>query len=106
MAGSFFKRFRLVYRRSSNLLKCVVAVTIVLCIVTLATLAYKTADAKDQADALRKEAALLEEEQQQLNQQIALLGSAQSTVRIAMEQLGLVEPGTIIFEPVFPTDPE
>lgn len=106
MAKSIFGRFRLVYRRSSNVLKLVVLVTIVLCTVTLTALAIKTSDAKSEAQALRKEAAHLEADNQLVKEKISLLGTVQSTIRIAMEQLGLVEPDSIIFEPVFPTDPE
>lgn len=106
MAGITFRRFRLVYRRSSTLLKCVVLGTILVCLVTLITIAVKTSQKDQKAEELAEKAALLEQENQAIEERIALLGSIESTVRIAMEELGLILPDSIIFEPVVPTDPE
>ena len=106
MAGITFRRFRLVYRRSSTLLKCVVLGTILVCLVTLITIAVKTSQKDQKAEELAEKAALLEQENQAIEERIALLSSIESTVRIAMEELGLILPDSIIFEPVVPTDPE
>ena len=106
MGGKILGRFRLVYRRSSNLVKCVVLVTIVLCMVTLVTLGIVTAREKDRTEALRKQAALLEQENQELRDKIDWLGTAQGMIRYAFEELGLVDPDTIVFEPVETTEPE
>lgn len=106
MAGISFRRFRLIYRRSSTLLKCVVLGTILVCTVTLTTIAIKTAQKNREAEALARQAAVLEQENQAVENKIALLGTVESTIRIAMEELGLILPDSIIFEPVEPTDPE
>ena len=106
MSGISFRRFRLIYRRSSTLLKCVVLGTIVVCIITLTTIAIKTAQQNREAEALARQAAALEQENQAVEDKIALLGTVESTIRIAMEELGLILPDSIIFEPVVPTDPE
>ena len=106
MAGITFRRFRLIYRRSSTLLKCVVLGTILVCLVTLVTIAVKTSQKNQEAEALAEKAALLEQENRTIEEQIALFGTVESTIRIAMEELGLILPDSIIFEPVVPTDPE
>ena len=106
MAGKILGRFRLVYRRSSNLVKCVVLVTIVLCMVTLITLGIFTAREKARTEELRRKAALLEQENQALRDKIAQLGTGEGMLRYAFEELGLVSPDTVIFEPVEATDPE
>ena len=73
---------------------------------TLITIAVKTSQKDQKAEELAEKAALLEQENQAIEERIALLGSIESTVRIAMEELGLILPDSIIFEPVVPTDPE
>ena len=106
MTGKFFKRFRFVYRRSSNLVKCVVLATIVLCMVTLITLGIFTAKERQREEQLRKQAALMEEENQALRDKIQQIGTPQGLIRYALEELGLVDPDTIIFDSVEQTDPE
>ena len=99
-------RFRLVYRRSPALLKLAVLVLLVLSIVTLLALRIALLQTDAQYDQLRQHAAQLEQENQQLEQNIAELGTVQSVKRIAMEELGLVDPDTTFFQPVDSTDPE
>lgn len=93
-------RIRLVYRRSSPLLKCVVLAAIVLCTGALLILRSSIRDLKQTTDDLRAEAAALEQENKKLEKSIAELGTIQSIKRIAGEELGLVDPDTIFFEPV------
>lgn len=95
-----FSRIRLVYRRSSPLLKCVVLVTIVLSTAALLTLSVSIRQTRQQAENLRAQAAQLEEENQQLEQSIAELGTVESIKRIALEELDLVDPDTEFFYPV------
>ena len=95
-----FRRIRLVYRKSSPLLKCVVLATIVLCTVALVTLSITIRNTRRETDALRAQAAQLEEENQLLQQHIAELGTIQSIKRIATEELGLVDPDAEFFYPV------
>lgn len=95
-----FSRIRLVYRRSSPLLKCVVLAAIVLSTAALLTLHFTIRQTRQQTEALRSEAALLEQENQQLQQNIAQIGTMQSIKRIAMEELDLVDPDAEFFYPV------
>ena len=95
----FLSRIRLVYKRSSTLLKCAVLAAIVLS--TAALIALRTAHLEQQAqfEALRAEAAALEEDNHKLTQHITQLGTLQSVRRIAVEELGLADPDTVIFVP-------
>ncbi len=100
MAGrkNIFSRFRLVYRRSSPLLKSIVLVTIVLGAITLTALGVAHNQELRRQEVLKKQAAQLQQENQQVEKDIAQLGSIQSILQIAMDKLGLVKPGTILFE--------
>lgn len=93
-------RIRLVYRRSSPLLKCVVMAAIVLSTVTILTLRSSILELRGNTEELRQEAAGLEQENQDLQKNIAELGTVQSIKRIAREKLGLVDPDSIFFDPV------
>ena len=95
-----FSRIRLVYRRSSPLLKCVVLAAIVLSTAALLTLHFTIRQTRQQTQALRAQAAQLEQENQELKQNIAQIGTVQSIKRIATERLDLVDPGTEFFYPV------
>ena len=97
-ANNPFRRFRLVYRRSSTLLKCVVLTAIVLSAAVLVTLRFTIQDFQAYQQALAQQAAQLEQENRLLTQHIAELGTVESVKRIAREELGLVDPDTIIFE--------
>jgi len=94
-----FSRIRLVYRRSSTLLKCVVLAAIVLSTVAIIALRYSILEVQAQNDDLRAQAAALEQENNRLSSYIAELGTVQSIKRIAGEELGLVDPDTIFFTP-------
>lgn len=104
--NSFFKRFRLVYRPSPLLLKIVLLVTIVLCTVTLLALRTMIRDTQDQGDSLRATAAWYEQENAELVQNIAQLGTEKSIRRIATEELGLVDPDATFFQGADSTNPE
>ncbi len=107
MAGrkNLFSRFRLVYRRSSPLLKSVVLVTIVLGAVTLTALGIAHNQELRKQKQLEKQILALEQENQQVEENISELGSVQSILKIAMEKLGLVKPGTILFETTGDSEP-
>ncbi len=93
-------RFRIVYRPSSTLLKCVVLAAILLSTAAILVLRNAILEADQQEEALRQEAALLQQENQQLKANIAELGTVGSIKRIAGDQLNLVDPETIFFTPV------
>ena len=94
-----FSRIRLVYRRSSTLLKVVVLVTIVLSIAAVLTLRSALIRYDRQQEDLRNQILDLEEENQKLKDRIEDLGSVQSIEQIAQDELGLVDPDTVIIEP-------
>lgn len=92
-------RIRLVYRRSRLLTKAVVLAAIVLSTAALLTLRFAIQDAREQTEAYRVQAAELEQENDCLEQYIEELGSVQSVERIARQELGLVDPDTVVFIP-------
>ena len=95
----FLKRIKLVRRRSSNLSKIVVIVTIVLCMGALGTLRLAMNKIENQTEDLRSKAAALEEENRILEERIQDIDSVQSVKDIAEEELGLVSPDTVVFQP-------
>lgn len=94
----FLKRIRLVYRRSSILTKAVVLSAIVLSMAALITIQLSTGAAQDRTKELADQAAQLEHDNQQLEDRIDDLGSADSVKDIAGEN-GYVDGDTVIIEP-------
>ena len=94
----FLNRFQLQYRRTPTLHKVVVAAAIVLSSVTLVSLRLGHWEAEAQLAALQHQAAVLEQQNEDLRQDIDAIGTAESIREIAREELGLVDPDTIIFE--------
>lgn len=95
----FFGRFRLIYKRSSPLTKCVVLVAIVLSAVALITLRTSIRSHQAEQQRLEEQAARLEYENYQLTKQIAQIGSVESIKRIATTELGLVDPDSEFYGP-------
>ena len=91
-------KIRLVYHRSSPLLKCVVLAAIVLCTASLLILRGAIGQTRQETEKKRAEAARLEQENRKIAKHIAELGTIQSIKRIAGEELGLVDPDTIFYE--------
>ncbi len=98
--NSFRNRFRLVYRRSPLLLKCVVLVTIVFSIAALCVISLDTKQWQEQADAYRVEAAQLEQENENLEMTIREKDTVDGIRAIAEEKLGLEDPDAVFFEVV------
>lgn len=94
-----FSHIRLVYRRSSLLVKSVVLATLVLSILALIVLRVSIQSQQGQQADLEYQAALLEQENRSLTKQIAELGTVESVKRIATLQLGLVDPDSQFFTP-------
>lgn len=92
-----FGRIRLIYRRSSPLLKCVVLAAIVLSTVALLTLRLSIQQTQAKTHQMREQAAILEQANNTLEVRIAELGTVQSVKQIAGEQLGLVDPNSQFF---------
>lgn len=94
-----FSHIRLVYRRSSLLVKSMVLATLVLSILALIVLRISIQSNQGQQAELEHQAALLEQENWALTKQIAELGTVESVKRIATLQLGLVDPDSQFFTP-------
>ena len=95
----YLSRIRLVYRRSSNLTKCVVIATLLLCTAVLVSLRASLLQTEKRTAALRTEAASLEQEKNALKKDIEDMGSVESVKKIAYAFLGLVDPDAVIYEP-------
>lgn len=96
---------RVVFRRSSMLLKCVVLTAVVLSTVTLVTVGAVTGQIRNQTEGYRQQAAQLEQDNQKLNLHISQLGTVQGVKQIAKDKLGLVDPNDFFFKPVDNTNP-
>ena len=94
----FLSRIRFVYRRTSNITKIIVIVAIVLCMTTLIALRLSTTALENRTEDLRHQAGMLEEANSTLEEKIDELGSVKSIVEIAEEELGLVEPNSVVIQ--------
>lgn len=92
-------KVRVVCRRSRILTKVVVLVAVLLSIATLTTLLLAIHSTRSQTESLRAEAAQLEHENSRLELYIQELGTIKGIIRIAQEELGLIEPGSVIIQP-------
>ena len=95
---SFLSRFQLQYRRTSTLNKVVIAAAIVLSSLTLLSLHLVQQETVQTLTDLRQQAVVLDQRNDELRQDIDALGTTDSVRKIAQEELGLVDPDTIIFE--------
>jgi cell division protein FtsB len=101
MAGKkFFRPVRVVFRRSSTTLKIFLIAALLISTVTLLTLRGMLLSEQKKAEALRQQAIALEQENEKLTRRNAMLGSVESVKELATELLGLVDPDTVIFDPV------
>lgn len=96
---NFFSRFQIEYRRSHKLTKIVVIAAIVLSMTALITLRLVQSDLEARNRDLQAQAEALEKENAELEDKIDALGSVQSVEQIAQEELGLVDPDTVLIDP-------
>ena len=92
-------RIRLVFQRSRTLTKVVVLVALVLSMAALLMMGIARTDAQSRLEDLQDQAQQLELENNRLKQYIDEQGSVESVQRIANEELGLVDPDTVIIQP-------
>ncbi len=92
------RKYRVVFRKTSPLMKTLILVTVLLCTVALVTLHAVNEHNRNQYEAMRQQAAALEENNQTIVENIDDMGSLESVIRIAMEKLGLVLPDTTLFD--------
>ena len=94
-----FQQFKLVYRRSSLSLKILVLVTILVSTAALIALRVTLNGYQAQSNVLQSRAVQLQQENEDLEEDIAALGSKDSIRQIAQEELGLVDPESQFFSP-------
>lgn len=92
------RKYRVVFKKTSPLVKVVILIAIVLSTIALVTLHASIEQSRSQYEAMRQHAGMLEENNQSLVQQIDEMDTLETIIQIAMERLGLVLPDTTIFE--------
>ena len=93
-----FRRIRLVYHRSPRILKILVLVTILVSAAALLALRSIMLGYRQQSQVLQSQAITLQQENAELTERIAELGTEDSIRRIAKEQLDLVDPNAQFFD--------
>ena len=93
------KKIRLEFRSSSNLLKIVVAVLIVFSMAALLALGWMHSGLRERTQAQKDAAAALEQENRDLQEKIDNVDTVQGVQDIAREELGLVDPNTVVIQP-------
>ena len=93
-----FRRIRLVYHRSPMFLKVLVLVTILASAAALLTLRAMMLNYRQQSQVLQSQAIALQQENAELTERIAELGTENSIRRIAREQLGLMDPSAEFYD--------
>ena len=95
----FFSKFRLVRKRSRKLTVIMLVVAILLSMGALTALHLSMRSLRNRTENLRDQAAHLEGENAQLQEDIDQVGSIQSIVEIAEKELGLVQPDAVFYQP-------
>ena len=93
------KHIKVEVRPASNLLKIVLIVLIVFSIGTLVALRWVHNGILAETDRLKDEAAHIEQENQELIEKKENIGSVDGIKDAAREELGLVDPDTILIDP-------
>ena len=92
------KRIQLAYGKASPLVKTVISAAIALSAAALISLRIAQWDAEQTTQELLSRASDLQRENAQLQQMVDELGTVSSIRRIAAQELGLVDPNTVIFD--------
>ena len=85
-------------RRTPLLAKVAVCTAILLCAATLVAMHVTLGETEQSIRTMNRQAADLEKENRILADKVEKLGTVESYLQIAAEELGLVEPDTIIIE--------
>ncbi|MBQ3193622.1 MAG: septum formation initiator family protein [Oscillospiraceae bacterium] len=86
-------------RPAPNLLKIVLIALILFSMAALLGLGWVHNGLQEQIGKLRREAAAVEQANEDLQEKIEDVGSVQSVKDIARDELGLVDPNTVIIDP-------
>lgn len=93
------KNVKVELRHSPLALKVIMTVLIIFSMAALITLRWVHNGIREQTENLRNEAAAVEYANSELEEKTKNLGSVQSIQDIAKEELGLVDPNTVIIDP-------
>ena len=93
------RKIRFIVRPAPRKMKIIFVVLILMCIAALAALGTIRSLIDRETQAVLDQAAVLEQENEDLSQKTEELGSSNSIRDIAREELDLVDPDTIIIEP-------
>ena len=96
--ANFLSRFRFERRRSRPALKILVIVCILFSILAVVAMSWARVTVENHTEALRTEAARLEQENSEMENRIDNMDAIQTVREIAREVFGLVDPGTIVIE--------
>ena len=91
-------KFQLMYHRSKPMTKIIVIVAILFSMLAVIAMSWVRSNIHDRTEKLRTEAVSLEQEIDELEERIEKIGSVQSVKQIAEEELGLVDPDTVMIE--------
>lgn len=94
-----FRNIRFIVRPGPRKLKFLLAALILACAAALVALGVVQNQIQQQTQTALDQAAALEQQNAELTQKKENLGSSSSIREIAKEELGLVDPGTIILDP-------
>lgn len=94
----FFSKFRLVKKRTQKATVIMLIVAAVLAAGALTVVQFAIGALNSRTEELRRQAAQLEGENEELMEDIDQVGSIKGIVEIAEEELGLVQPDTVIFQ--------
>ena len=93
------KLIKLRLRPSPRSTKVMLIVAILFAMIALVALRLAITDLDTRTEDLRKKAASMEQANKDLQENISILGSVQSIIQIARDELGLVDPDTVILDP-------
>ena len=93
------KLIKLRLRSSPRSTKIMLIVAILFAMIALIALRMAITDLNNREEDLRQKAAALEQDNKDLQENIGILGSVQSIIQIARDELGLVDPDTVILGP-------
>ena len=93
------KLIKLRLRPSPRSTKIMLIVAILFAMVALIALRIQINKLENRTEDLRDKAAALEQDNKDLQENIGILGSVQSIIQIARDELGLVDPNTVILDP-------